>query len=332
MYSTLIEKNIYRCSDRANLKYRSWRRRLFKRFLAEHCLSWQYNGRLREASMTRVKRNPVNVSYNKNVNDYSLQISRWCLKPIGAWPLTDNTLERTIAFIHIAACSITIAIVTVPCILYILLEDDSLKKKLGSFAPLTHRIMGSISYWILLTHSEDIRDCIRHMEMDWKLVRRAEDHEVMLQYAKFGRFIAAISAIVMHGGQFLFSVARAIRTVEIIVDNQTFTTYPMTCPAYGRIIDTRFSPTKEIMLVTQFISAFIVGSAIVSVCSLAAVFAMHACGQLNVMYAWLNDFVEKYEKDDHLIDKKLTVIVEHHLRVLRYVIFFLLSFDCTSCN
>jgi len=157
------------------------------------------------------------------------------------------------------------------------------------------------------------------METDWQIIQRIEDRETMLQYAKFGRFLAGISAAITQGGQLLFGTARAMRTTTIMVGNETFKTHPMTCPTYSKIMDTRFSPINEVMLAVQFVSAFVVSSAIVSVCSLAGVFAMHACGQLNVLYTWVNELVTDYqEKGNQSAEQKLATIVEHHLRALRY--------------
>lgn len=267
--------------------------------------------------------NPDSVSKNtdsKN-NDYSLQINRWFLKPIGAWPQTDASgiIWKIVMLLHIITCSTIVAFIMIPCALYVLLEENDVKLKLSAIGPLIHRIIGSVNYWTLLTRSDDIRDCIQHMETDWRLVRRIEDRNVMLQHAKFGRFIAGICGVIMQGGAFLFSIAKAIKTTTIIVDNETLTMYPMTCPIYSKIIDTRFSPVNEIALVTQFLSTFIVSCSTVGGCSLAAVFAMHACGQLNVLYVWLHELTEGV-KEENVAERKLATIVEHHLRVLKYII------------
>ncbi|KAG5319286.1 OR4 protein, partial [Pseudoatta argentina] len=182
------------------------------------------------------------------------------------------------------------------------------------------RLMGMINYWVLLKRSGDIHKLIRHMETDWNLAQRIDEHELMLQYAKFGRSISIICGLIMQGGTILFSLTRALKTTTIIVGNETFTTYPMTCPVYSKIIDTRFSPVNEIALVLQFMSTFVLSSSTVGACSLAAVFAIHACGQLNVLSIWLHELVQNQEKKNHITQKKLALIVEHHLRVLRYFI------------
>ena len=55
-----------------------------------------------------------------------------------------------------------------------------------------------------------------------------------------------------------------------------------------------------------------------AVFSLAAVFAAHACGQLDVLVIWVTEYVN--ESREHNKDPNYSgigVIVEHHLRVLR---------------
>lgn len=258
----------------------------------------------------------------KNNNNYSLQLSRWFLKPIGAWPQSDASgiIWKIVVLLQILICLALIASMMVPCMLYVLLEETNIKLQLSAIGPLIHRMMGLINYWMLLIRSNDIRDCIQHMKTDWRLIQRTEDRDVMLHYAKFGRFIAGICGVIMQGGTVLFGVTKAIKTTTIIVNNETFTTHPMTCPLYSKIIDTRFSPVNEIALVIQTVSTFIVSSSTVGACSLAAVFATHACGQLNVLHTWLHELVENQKKENHVTEQRLAAIVKHHLRVLKYII------------
>jgi len=270
--------------------------------------------------MSNIKNAPKN-KISKQYNNYSLQFNQWFLKPIGAWPQkNERSMWKIFILLQILICSSLIALITAPCVLYVLLEKVNIKQRLNAIGPLLHRLMGMINYWVLLKRSGDIHKLIRHMETDWNLAQRIDEHELMLQHAKFGRSVAMICGLIMQGGTFLFSLARALKTTTIIVGNETFTTYPMTCPVYSKIIDTRFSPVNEIALVLQFLSTFVLSSSTVGACSLAAVFAIHACGQLNVLSIWLHELVQNQEKKNHITQKKLALIVEHHLRVLRYFI------------
>ncbi|XP_029660088.1 odorant receptor 82a-like isoform X1 [Formica exsecta] len=271
--------------------------------------------------MTYSERVPTSIKFtHKNNNDYSLQLTRWFLMPIAAWPRAHtSTTERVSLQAHILACSSLIAIVMVPCLLYVSLEEKDIQMKLSVMGPLSHWIMGTINYWLLLMRSDDIRECVQHMEMDWRLIRRIDDQVVMLRYAKIGRFIAGFCAVFMQSGTFLFVVAKAMTSISILVGNVTTSMHPMTCPIYSKFIDTRFSPANEIMLVVELLSCFIVNSITVGACSLAAVFAMHAYGQLNMLFSWLNNLVADEDKGNEYAEQKLAAIVEHHLRVLSFI-------------
>jgi len=221
---------------------------------------------------------------------------------------------------HILICASLIAIIMVPCLLYVLLEEKDIEIKLSIIGPLSHWIMGMINYCLLLTRSNDIRDCVLHMETDWRLVRKIEDHQVMMRQAKIGRFVAGFCAVFMQSGTLLFVVAKSLSTTIVIVDNETVSMHPMTCPIYTEFIDTRFSPANEIIVVVEFLSCFIVNSVTVGACSLDAVFAMHAYGQLNMLFSWINKLVLNEDEENECVEQRLVVIVEHHLRVLRYFI------------
>lgn len=269
--------------------------------------------------MSNTEHTRANIKQGK-LSEYSLQFSRWCLIVIGAWPQTSssNIMEKLSTIVLIPTCTVAIAIIMLPCFLYVTLEAENAPAKLNAIGPMLHRVMGSVNYWTLLSRSRDIQNCIRHIDADWGLVRRVSDREIMLRYAKIGRSMAGICTLFMHTSAFFFSIAKAVKTVTIIVDNATITMYPMTCPIYRKFIDARFSPVNQIMLGVQFSSTFVVSCSTVGVCSLAAVFAMHACGQLNVLYVWLKELSEDTKED---AEHKLAAIVEHHLRALRYFLF-----------
>lgn len=90
------------------------------------------------------------------------------------------------------------------------------------------------------------------------------------------------------------------------------------CPSYSKFVDARFSPANEIVLIMQMFSCFIVNSTTVGACSLAAVFAMHACGQLDILTLRLDKLVEgEGVKESDSAQQRLADIIDHHLRVLR---------------
>ena len=252
--------------------------------------------------------------------DYCLQFNRWFLKPIGAWPQINapNLGCKIMILLQIFICSSIIAVTTIPCILYTLFEAENIQQKLSIITPLLNRFISSMHYWVLLKRSVDIHKLIRHMETDWNLVQRIGEREVMLQHAKFGRCVTIICGIMMQGGCLLFGLGQSMRTATITIGNETFTTHPTTCPIYSKIIDTRFTPLNEIAIVLQNVIILILSFCTAGGCSLAAAFAIHACGQLNILYLWLHELVENQTEKNDKAEQKLAAIVEHHLRILRY--------------
>jgi len=281
---------------------------------------WQYIVCFRRAViMSNSKCTPKKEGPKKHI-DYSLQFNRWLLKPIGAWPKinTSSSVCRIVILLQIFICTSIIAVPTIPCLLYVLFEAENIQQKLNTMMPLINRFMSSMHYWVLLKRRDDIYKLIRHMEIDWNLVQRIDEREVMLQYAKFGRFITIICGIMLQGGCLLFALRQSMKTATITIGNETFITHLTTCPIYSKIIDTRFTPLNEIALVLQNLVILVISFCTAGGCSLAAVFAIHACGQLNVLYAWLHELVENQTKKNDKAEQKLAAIIEHHLRILRY--------------
>ncbi|XP_011148357.1 odorant receptor 4 [Harpegnathos saltator] len=256
----------------------------------------------------------------QDASDYSLQLNRWFLKSVGAWPRSATTTvgEKLRSTIQIIICYSLIAFVVVPCILNILFEETDIHMKLKAVGPLSHWCMGGMNYFSLLFRSREIRRCMQHIKTDWRTVTEIEDRRVMLKYAKFGRFVASLCAVFMHSGVFSHSLLQGITPTIAYIGNKSVIVHVLPCPSYSKFVDIRYSPEGEIALVLQLISSIVVNSITISACSLAAVFAMHACGQLNVLMRWLDHLVDDRRQFD-AVQRRLAIIVEHHLRVLSFV-------------
>ncbi|XP_076676298.1 uncharacterized protein LOC143373193 [Andrena cerasifolii] len=257
-----------------------------------------------------------------SLSDYSLQLNRWFLKPIGAWPPSSSTsrLERivSIALIVISYCLISFTVV--PSLLLILLGDEDNVTKLKLFGPLSHWFVGGINYTTLLLRGKEIRYCVEHVRMDWRIITRAKDQSVMVNNAKFGRDVAGFCAAIMYGGLVSYCVVSRVSTEIVYVGNETRTVHMLPCAVYKKLLNVDTSPMNEIVFVSQFMSGFVVTSTAVAAFGLAAVFAAHACGQLNILVAWVTEYVnasERHNKGAYF--SEVGVVVEHHLRVLRFI-------------
>lgn len=260
-----------------------------------------------------------NVRYQQD-SEYSIQLNRWFLKPIGAWPgtgaptsIVSKLLLRSLQLI----CHSLIAFTVIPCVLYIFFEPN-VYLKLKAFGPMIHWLMGGANYCSLLMRGYKIRKCVDHIRADWQMVERMSDREVMLRNAKFGRFMSTFCVLFMQGGVCSYSLITVLTPLLVQIGNVTIKTRQLPCPFYTDLLDTRYSPANEIVLSLQLLSTIIVNSVTVSTCSLAAVFAMHACGQLNILMIKLDELIDGTENEFKTARQKLGAIVEHHLRVLRY--------------
>ncbi|XP_071862821.1 odorant receptor 4-like [Bombus fervidus] len=282
---------------------------------------------------------PVTIGANtKNNSDYGLQLNRWFLKPIGVWPSSPSTtrFEKIVSITLNVICYSSIILTTIPCLVRMFLEDESIYLKLKSLGPVSHWIVSGANYTTLLLRSKDIRQCMEHMEADWQTLTREKDQWVMLKNAKFGRYVAASCAIFMQSGIMCFIFVTAMDTVEIEIGNETRILHVLPCAVYKKLINADESPTNEIVLFMQAWCTFIANSSTVGIFSLAAVLAAHACGQLNVVMVWITEFVNEPKKTDG--PKGIGVIVERHLRTLNFIgyienlmnrIYFLEIFRCT---
>ncbi|XP_011058375.1 PREDICTED: odorant receptor 82a-like [Acromyrmex echinatior] len=256
---------------------------------------------------------------HRDASDYSIQLNRWFLKPVGAWPNSASTpvREKVISTILIIICYSLIAFTVIPCILNILFEETDVQKKLRAVGPLSHWCMGGMNYFSLLFRSRDIHHCVEHIKTDWRMVTEIGDRQVMLKYAKVGRFVAGLCAIFMHGGVFSHSVLQGTTPTFEYIGNVSVSVHVLPCPSYSKFVDTTQSPAGEIALTLQLISSIVVNSITVGACSLAAVFAMHVCGQLSVLMRWLDQLNDR--KQQGTVQHRLAIIVEQHLRVLSFV-------------
>ncbi|XP_078051606.1 uncharacterized protein LOC144477742 [Augochlora pura] len=257
-----------------------------------------------------------------NPSEYSLQLNRWYLKPIGAWPssLSTSRLERFASAMLIAMCYGIILFTVIPCLLHVILEETDPYKKIRAFGPFLHWSMGGVNYTTLLIRGNAIRLCVEHLHADWQIVTRVQHRLVMLRYAKFGRYVSVFCAAFMQGGVLSYCFVTALSTRQVEIGNETRIVHILPCSFYQKLFNTDLSPANEIVLVLQFLSAFIVNSSAVGAFSLAAALAAHACGQLNILMNQITEMVNRSrDRDTKVLITETGAIVENHLRILSFI-------------
>ncbi|KAL6259092.1 hypothetical protein P5V15_009014 [Pogonomyrmex californicus] len=254
--------------------------------------------------------------------NYSIQLNRWFLKPIGAWPLTlcETTAEKLGCVILTIISCFLICFLAIPCTLCTILVDADLDTKVRMIGPVSFILRAAVKQYILISRSKNISECIREIRMDWDRValNYVKDREIMLDKAKFGRWLSSISALFMYSAGIFFTTVMPIcaKRTEII-DNETVRS--LSFPIYRGLFDPRNTPSFEIAQFMQAVAGYVIYTITVSVCSLAALFAMHACGQFRILMLKMEDFADGKERKsaNAMHEGRLGDIVKCHIKILR---------------
>ncbi|XP_076276566.1 uncharacterized protein LOC143207236 [Lasioglossum baleicum] len=255
-------------------------------------------------------------------SDYSLQVNRWYLKSIGAWPSSSfaPTFERVVSVVLIIICYCSMLFTAIPCMLHIFLEDEDIHKKLRATGPLINMFMGSIKYSILLFRGNEICDCVEHIQIDWQIISRVQHRLVMTRYAKFGRYVSVFCAVFTQLGVASYCFVNALSTRSVQIGNETRIVHVLPLEFYKKLLNIDESPTYEIVFVSQFISTSIVNFSSVGAFSLAVALAAHACGQLNILMSRIIETVNgERDRDAKILLNETGVVVENHLRILSFI-------------
>ncbi|XP_036147233.1 uncharacterized protein LOC105835763 [Monomorium pharaonis] len=255
-------------------------------------------------------------------NEYSIQIIRWILKAISAWPRSANAsiVDKIWSDFAIFMCYFLIIAIMIPNGLSMLMDSQmSYETKLQNFGPLTFWFIAMVNYSCLLMHVDDIHDCVEHVKTDWRIIRSFEDRRVMLKTARLGRFIAGFCAVFMHCGVFSYNIVQGLSKSVLQVDNSSIMVRNLPYPFYNKILNAHFSPAYECVFFVQFLSSFVVNCVTVATCSVAAVFVMHACGQMKIMISWLENLIDNKNEERTSVKQRFAIIVNHHLRILSFV-------------
>ncbi|XP_076176269.1 odorant receptor 10-like [Ptiloglossa arizonensis] len=258
--------------------------------------------------------------FDKYMN-LSIKWNRWLLKSIGVWPLSSN-ISRTKRYFNLmlnAICYCLISFLCIPYIVYGLLEVENVYNRLRLFGPLSFFAMAYLKYYSLIFHENDIRECVEHIKWDWKNINHIEDRDIMVANANFSRQLMKICSVFVYGGFVIYYIAVPIKIGTIEAEGENLTFIPMLFPFSRFIVDPRQSPANEILFSIQFIGGALIHCIAAAGCSLAAVFVVHACGQMKVLMCWLGHLIHGRPDMCKTVDGRLANIVKQHVRVLRFL-------------
>ncbi|XP_014612514.1 PREDICTED: odorant receptor 63a-like [Polistes canadensis] len=230
----------------------------------------------------------IKQMYNQNYKEdmkYATKLNRWLLKPIG------------ICFFFFAA------------VLYLIVDVQDIQVRLSK--------VGSLSFCVMIL--TNIKYCFNYMENDWKNVKRVEERQIMFEYVDFSRRLILVSAVFAFGGVIIYRVTIPVFSPKIVVGNISFK--PLAYPISKVIMDTRQSPTNEIMICLQCFAGMVMSTITVSCCSMLTVSTMHACSQLKILMSYMNYLVTGRSDENNNVEERLSYWVQRHVRILSFISF-----------
>ncbi|XP_076376080.1 uncharacterized protein LOC143259105 isoform X2 [Megalopta genalis] len=187
------------------------------------------------------------------------------------------------------------------------------------YGPLIFCIMTYLKYYSLMVHAGDIRECVERIEWDWKNVQHMEDRKIMIANAYFGRRLVKICSFFMFGGYIFYNIIMPLKTGKIPIEGGNDSFLPLALPVSKLIIDAYHSPVNEIFFTIQMFSTLVIHFVGAASCSLAASFAVHACGQMQVLMCWMGYLVDGRFDMSKTTNGRLSKIVGQHIRIQTFL-------------
>nr|XP_012230132.1 PREDICTED: uncharacterized protein LOC105676660 [Linepithema humile] len=252
---------------------------------------------------------------------YAVQQNYVVLCMLGIWPSIDrrpNTIEKIVNITVMISCYFFLQCDIVPGVLYYVFVDNETREKIKMVPPVLYSIMMIAKYSNLISHECDIRSCLRHIKEDWEIIITDGAREMMLDKANTARRLFILCCTFMYGGGLCYNMIMPLSQGSIVTD-QNITIRPLSCPGYYVFFNPQNSPAYEIVFLLQALCGFVMYTITVTTCSLAALFVMHACAQMQILMRLMEIFVEESELDKKNTTAKLAIIVEHQIRIRNFL-------------
>ncbi|XP_072746898.1 odorant receptor 4-like isoform X2 [Anoplolepis gracilipes] len=251
---------------------------------------------------------------------YITQPTRNIMRALGAWPSIGREKSICNKFYKLLLISISYILLScdlIPAIFYWIMEKTT-RVRLQIIPVLLYNFMAAGQYGIFILRDDRIRQCLKHVEDDWRNVINVDARSMMLTSARTGRRLVTFCGVLMYGGAFTFRTILPLSQGKFVTEDNV-TIRLLACPGYYFSIDVQISPTYEILFVIQLLSGLISASIVTSACGFTAIFVVHACGQLKILINLMEKLVEKQWRAGYEVDDKLAEVVKHQIRVRHFL-------------
>lgn len=256
----------------------------------------------------------TNKNYETDIK-YSMQLNRFVFRLLGIWPCMETEpsfFENLSRILLILGCYLLLGCELIPTILYVILVEKRTRVRLKLISSVMFTILAVLKYSNLVFGQSQIRNCLMHLRDDWQNVTSASARDSMIYKTRTARRLLLLCGIFMYSSGLYFRTVVPLSKGKSIND-RNITIRHLPCPSYFIFFDGQISPAYEIMFLIQFFSGFIKYTITVAICSLAALFAMHLCAQLEILMMLMNNLINEPEEKN--LDNRLAATVEHQARM-----------------
>lgn len=254
-----------------------------------------------------------NKDYENDIK-YILELNRFFFRVLGIWPYTEKNSSYLESFKKISlilASYLFLLCDTVSMGLYVFIIEKDNRIRIKLVGPVIFAVLAAAKYTNLVFSSNKVKNCLARVDRDWRNVANVNARDLMVNKAKVGRQIVILCAVFMYTSGLYFRTIVPLSRKKIITD-QNVTIRHLSCPAYFIFFDVHTSPTYEFAFLMQLISGFVKYTITLVICSMATLFSMHICAQLDILMVLMNNLVN--ERDAKNVDNRLAITVEHQIR------------------
>lgn len=245
--------------------------------------------------------------------------NRWLLRVLGIWPLIypdTTTIEKILATFSFASCWTVLGLFLVLTSMYTFTDRSIMGEKMKMLGPLGYVFFSMLKYFFLVVRHKSIRQCVRILSTDWRIVQKGYHREIMIRDAEKGHLLSKFCIVFMYCGGLSYNTVMPFLSQTSGANEQNVTVRPMAYLGFDIVFDLQLMPVYVFAFSLQCFTGIVMFNITTSVCCLAAMFVAHACGQINIIIARVEDLFQG-ERNHMRFEKYMAIIVQHHVRALR---------------
>ncbi|CAL7936632.1 unnamed protein product [Xylocopa violacea] len=259
---------------------------------------------------------PSNPNYEQDIA-FVTNLNKWVLNSIGIWPAVLSGNYKLLPKVLIAVSNVVLFFTLMQCVLHITLEQKDPLLRLKFLGLTCFSFISLMKYWALIVRKPMIKYCVEQVQDDWKQIKFERDRKLMMAYGKMGRNLSLLSSVFMYSGGIIYHTVMQ-NTLGSYVDEQNRTIKLLIYPTYNALYDVQRTPVYELVYVLQCLCGYIFDTTAVGPCGLAALFATHICGQIDIVLSRLDELAAGEQRGKSDSYGGLIKIVDHHLKILRF--------------